>query len=60
MQKNLTQCKKTEMVISKSIYTKEIWRCFKNQIMWVKDHNPTESAKYLGKKIDTNLSWQDH
>ena len=32
------------MVISKSIYTKEIWRCFENQIMWVKDHNPTESA----------------
>ena len=48
------------MVISKSIYTKEIWRCFENQIMWVKDHNSTESAKYLGKKIDTNLSWQDH
>ena len=48
------------MIISKSIYTKEIWRCFENQIMWVKDHNPTESAKYLGKKIDTNLSWQDH
>ena len=21
---------------------------------------PTESAKYLGVKIDTNLSWQDH
>ena len=52
---NLTQCKKTEMVIFKSKPKKfegdlKIKLCSKRLC-------PTESVKYLGVKIDTNLSF---
>ena len=58
MQINFTQGKKTEMVIFKSKQKKfegdlKIKLCGKRLY-------PTESVKYLGVKIDTNLSWQYH
>ena len=55
---HFNQCKKTEMVIFKSKQKKfegdlKIKLCGKRLY-------PTESVKYLGVKIDTNLSWQYH
>ena len=56
--KNFTQCKKTEIAIFKSKHKKfegdlKIRLCGKRLY-------PTEIVKYLGVKIDANLSWQYH
>ena len=58
MQKNLTQCKKTEMVIFKSKQ-----KLFEDDLkikLCSKRLYPTASVKYLGAKIDTNLNWKYH
>ena len=50
--------KKTEMVIFKS-KQKKLEGDFKIKL-FRKRLYPTESVKYLGVKIDTNLTWQHH
>ena len=56
--KKFTQCKKTETAIFKSKHKKiegdlKIRLCGKRLY-------PTEIVKYLGVKIDTNLTWEYH
>ena len=52
MPKNcITQCQKTEMVIFKSMQKK-----FEDLKIKCRKRHPTESVKYLSRKIDTNLS----
>ena len=58
MQINFTQCKKPEMVIFKS-KQKKFEGDLKIRLCGKRLH-PTKSLKYLGVKIDTNLSWQYH
>ena len=50
--------KKTEMVIFKSIQ-KKLEGDFKIKLCGKRLY-PTKSVKYLGVKIDTNLTWQHH
>ena len=56
--KNFTQCKKTEMIIFK-FKQKKFEGDLKVRLCGKRLYS-TESVKYLGVKIDTNLSWQYH